>query len=73
MSDGNQPCPISSLLVLSGAYAFSFFAMRLGISSINHQDELVLHIGFATMYRCVVWIDRWPASSCTSRNEPPAL
>src|SRR6202022_4978642 len=26
-----------------------------------------------SMYRCVVWIDRWPASSCTSRNEPPAL
>src|SRR6266436_2048793 len=25
------------------------------------------------MYRCVVWMDRWPASSCTSRNEPPAL
>src|ERR1700730_10928026 len=26
-----------------------------------------------SMYRCVVWIDRWPASSCTSRSEPPAL
>src|SRR6266403_1989926 len=26
-----------------------------------------------SMYRWVVWIDRWPASSCTSRNEPPAL
>jgi hypothetical protein len=26
-----------------------------------------------SMYRCVVWIDRWPASSCTSRREPPAL
>src|SRR5436190_24364563 len=26
-----------------------------------------------SMYRCVVWIDRWPANSCTSRNEPPAL
>src|SRR6266850_6595874 len=25
------------------------------------------------MYRCVVWIDRWPASSCTSRSDPPAL
>jgi hypothetical protein len=25
-----------------------------------------------SMYRCVVSIDRWPASSCTSRNEPPA-
>src|ERR1700730_6869394 len=25
------------------------------------------------MYRCVVWIDRCPANSCTSRNEPPAL
>jgi hypothetical protein len=26
-----------------------------------------------SMYRCVVWIDRWPANSCTSRSEPPAL
>src|ERR1700738_91032 len=26
-----------------------------------------------SMYRWVVWIDRWPASSCTSRREPPAL
>src|SRR5260370_8306947 len=25
------------------------------------------------MYRCVVWIERWPANSWTSRNEPPAL
>src|SRR5215472_922224 len=25
------------------------------------------------MYRWVVWIDRWPANSCTSRSEPPAL
>src|SRR4029077_5676506 len=23
-----------------------------------------------SMYRCVVWIDRWPARSCTSRNDP---
>ena len=26
-----------------------------------------------SMYRCVVWIDRWPASNWTSRSEPPAL
>src|ERR1700730_17160591 len=26
-----------------------------------------------SMYRWVVWIDRWPASNCTSRSEPPAL
>src|SRR5947209_10309597 len=26
-----------------------------------------------SMYRCVVWMDRWPANNCTSRNEPPAL
>src|ERR1700730_8772744 len=25
------------------------------------------------MYRWVVWIDRGPASNCTSRSEPPAL
>src|SRR6201987_5542036 len=25
-----------------------------------------------SMYRWVVWIDRWPANSCTSRNDPPA-
>src|SRR4029077_9522139 len=26
-----------------------------------------------SMYRWVVWIDRCPANSCTSRSEPPAL
>jgi hypothetical protein len=26
-----------------------------------------------SMYRWVVWIDRWPAGNWTSRNEPPTL
>jgi hypothetical protein len=26
-----------------------------------------------SMYRCVVWIDRWPASNWTSRKDPPVL
>src|ERR1700730_13037588 len=26
-----------------------------------------------SMYRWVVWTDRWPASSWTSRSKPPAL